>query len=470
MKHSKRNWMGVIVTLMVTSLLLAACQPQPAAPVTVEVPVEVIVTEVVIEEREVERVVEVTPAPVDYGEILWSSTQLRPVHEAERVRGVILTNFPGRVEFVPDDEGPFHDRVAAEVQAGSGTVALLGALHGDFSFMAPEGRLMDLTDLRGELADRNIPDSFWNLAQLGTDETYYVPWMQATYILAAHRDALEYLPAGADMDALTYDDLADWARNIFEATGDAKLGFPAGEQGLLHRFFQGFLVPGFSGGVVTTYASEGAADGWQWLVEVWPYVHPQSTTFNFMQEHLLTGEVWVAWDHTARLIDAFETLPDDLVAMPSPAGPHGRAFMPVLAGLAIPVTSPNVDGASALISYLTEPNTQITTLREVGFFPVVDVDFPAFVSDGVRLEGEAVSKQAASPDALPSLLPQGLGGRGGDFNRVFRDAFTRIVLGNEDIATVLDSLKVELQEIMDDTGAPCWAPDPDSGGQPCRVE
>jgi multiple sugar transport system substrate-binding protein len=453
----KNHLTKLLVLAAALSLIVTACQPQAQPP---QPPVEVVVTQIV----------EVVPTPMDYGNLVWLSTQLRPVQEAEKVRGVILDDFPGSVEFIPEDEGPFHDRITAEVQTNTGTVDVLGALHGNFSTMAPLGQLQDLTALRSSLADRGIPDSFWNVAQLNTDETYYVPWMQATYILAINKKAMDYIPAGADVNALTYDDLLAWAKNIKDATGDAKFGFPAGETGLLHRFFQGFLVPAYSGGVVTTFAGEDAAQGWQWMKDVWAYVNPQSTTYNFMQEQLLNEEVWIAWDHTARLKDAFEARPDDFIAAPVPAGPKGRAFMPVIAGLAIPVTTTNQAGAEALIAYLTQPEVQITTLREVGFFPVVAVDYPGFVSPGVKLEGEAVTLQAGSPDALPALLPQGLGGKGGDFNKVFRDTFTLIVLNGEDINSVLAEQKVILQAIMDETGAPCWSPDPDSAGQACQVK
>ncbi len=87
-----------------------------------------------------------------------------------------------------------------------------------------------------------------------------------------------------------------------------------------------------------------------------------------------------------------------------------------------------------------------------------------------QVAGEAVTTHAGSPDARPALLPQGLGGKGGDFNKVYRDTFTRIVLNGEDIATVLAEQKVTLQAIMNETGAPCWAPDPDSGGKACQVK
>jgi multiple sugar transport system substrate-binding protein len=467
--NKNRKWFAAATAfVLLLSVLLSACQPQ-----TVEVPKEVIVTQIVpgeVQEVIVTQVVEVVPTPVNYGDITWLSTQLRPVQEAEKVRGVILEDFPGKVEFIPEDEGPFHDRITAEVRTGQGTIDILGALHGNFSIMAPEGQLQDLTYMKDRLADRNIPDSFWNVAKLGTDKIYYVPWMQATYVMAINKKALDYLPAGVNVEALTYDDLLNWAKAIFEATGDRKLGFPAGESGLLHRWFQGFLVPSFSGGVVTTFGTPEAAQGWQWMKDVWQYVNPQSTTFNFMQEQLLSEEVWIAWDHVARLKDALEASPDSFLVVPVPAGPKGRAFMPVIAGLAIPVTTTNQAGAEALIEYLTQPKVQITTLREVGFFPVVEVEFPGFVSPGIRMEGEAVGKQAGAADALPALLPQGLGAKGGDFNKVFRDTFTRIVLNNEDVNTVLAEQKVILQSIMDETKAPCWAPDPDSGGQPCQVK
>ncbi len=64
-----------------------------------------------------------------------------------------------------------------------------------------------------------------------------------------------------------------------------------------------------------------------------------------MQEPLLGEEVWVAWDHVARLINAVKDRPDDFVMFPAPAGPKGRGYMPVIAGLAIPKGAANREGA-----------------------------------------------------------------------------------------------------------------------------
>jgi len=143
--------------------------------------------------------------------------------------------------------------------------------------------------------------------------------------------------------------------------------------------------------------------------------------------------------------------------------------MPVIVGVAIPKTAPNPEGARQMIRYLLQDDVQVSILREIAFFPVVGVSYPGFVTVGIRMEGEAVSKQAASPAALPALLPVGLGAKGGEINKIYRDAFTRIVLKNEDITKVLTEEGANLQKLLNDTGAPCWPPDPASTGA-CKLQ
>ena len=398
------------------------------------------------------------------GEVLFWSTQAKPVEEAQAMREQVLAGFSGDVDYQPNDGGPWITRLNAELSAGSGSIGVLGALHGDFAAMDPEN-LIDLSDLGVASAS----DTFNNLAMLGTDTMQYIPWMQASYIMAANREALQYLPDGADINALTYDQLIEWAANVHEATGEAKFGFPAGPDGLKHRFFQGYLYPSFTDGVVRTFASDAAVNAWETFARLWEHTNPASTNFSFMQEQLLSGDAWIVFDHTSRLANAFNERPDDFVAFPAPAGPTGRGFMPVLAGVAIPATAPNIDEARALVSYMLEPETQIATLRTTNFFPVVDVELPDDLPPSVQAAGNAIAAMSGSADANPGLLPAGLGDRGGDFNRVFVDSFERIILGGQDIRAVLDDQKTTLAAIMNDTGAPCWAPDAPSDGA-CPVE
>lgn len=395
-------------------------------------------------------------------EPLFWSTQAKPIEESQKMRDDVLAGFPGGVDYQPSDEGPWLTRMQAELQAGSGSIAVLGGLHGDLSSLG--GNLVDLSGIDAAA----VAPAMMELGSLGTGEQKYIPWMQATYLMVANRKALEFLPEGADINALSYDQLIDWARATAEATGGPKFGFPAGPQGLKHRFFQGFLLPAYTNSTVTNFRSDEAVVAWEKFRELWQYTNPAATNYSFMQEQLVTEEVWIAFDHVARIADAFNQRPDDFVAFPAPAGPKGRAFMPVVAGIAVPSTAPNMEESMALVQYMLQPETQIATLRATNFFPVIATDLPEDMPASVKASGPAIAAMTGAPDALPALLPMGLGDKGGQFNQVYTDTFERIILAGQDIRTVLDSQAEVLRALMVEANAPCWAPDAVSDG-PCPV-
>ncbi|GLQ77773.1 ABC transporter substrate-binding protein [Mesorhizobium huakuii] len=398
-------------------------------------------------------------------QVLFWSTQARPVEETQKMRDEVLKGFEGAVDYQVAEDGPWLTRLQAELQAGSGTIGLLGGLHGDFSTVG--ANLVDLSAV--DVGGVKVNEAYKKLGMLGTGEQKYMPWMQATYLMAANKQALQYLPAGTDLNTITYDQLIEWSKTIAEKTGSPKFGFPAGPKGLKHRFFEGFLYPSYTGSMVTKFRSAEAETAWNKFKELWQYTNPNSTNYAFMQEPLLSGEVWVAFDHVARLADAFNKKPDDFVAFPAPAGPAGRGFMPVVAGVAIPKTSPDQEKAKALVAYMLKPETQIATLKATNFFPVVDVKLPDDMPASVKAFGPAIATMTSAPDALPALLPMGLGDLGGKFNQVYTDSFERIVLGGEDVHGVLEQQAAALKAIIDQAKAPCWAPDKPSEGA-CPVE
>ncbi len=403
-----------------------------------------------------------------FAEVVFYSTQMRPVEEAKKIREKVLANFSGNVDFVPDETPIWITKIQAENKTGKVTVSLLGGLHGDFSPVA--SALDNVDDVLGKISGNNIVDTFVKTGKLGGNSQKYIPWAQATYIMAAHKDALAYLPKGADVNALSYNQLAQWGQNMEEALGERKIGFPAGPKGLMHRFFQGYLYPSFTDGVVRTFKSKNAENMWAKFRRFWHQsVSPRSTSFNNMSEHLLSGEVLVAFDHTARLIPAFNERPNDFVAFPAPSAQYGRGFMAVIVGLAIPKGAPERTEASDLIRYLTSKEAQLTVLEEIGFFPIIDIELPSNLPKGTQLAGDAVSLQSSSSDALPALLPSGLGTKGGEFSKVYKDTFETIVFRNANISKVLEAQAKKLTAIMQESGASCWAPDAPSKG-PCPVK
>lgn len=395
------------------------------------------------------------------------STQFNPVEEAERFRRLLGRSVDAEVSYVTADPGPFATQLRAQVDAGSVRASLIGGVHGELAPLA-DGYLTDLTDLVSGLGDLGWPPEFLDLARLGTDRTWYVPWAQASYVLAARTETLEHLPSGADVHDLSYDQLLDWAIAARRANGNQPvLGLPAGPKGLLHRFTQGFLLPSFSGGQITTFRSREATEGWEYLRELWRNVVPTSTNYDFMQEPLASGEATIGWDHVARLINAPAAEPDKWTMVPSPRGPAGRGYLVVLLGMAIPRGAPDEDTAHRVIAALSKPQAQLDLLRTNAFFPTTRVDLPADLPPAITLEADAIERQRTSDGALIGLPPVGLGTREGEVTKVFQDCFRSIVLDGADIRSTLDSQASVLNGLLTELKVPCWAPDPP--GARCEV-
>ena len=407
------------------------------------------------------------PEHADDSGLLFLSTQLRPVEEAEKMRKHVLAGYDGAVSFVGSDLGPFLDRLRAEA-GGKGRISLVGSLHGDLLTLAEEGLLLDLGDLAEELSGRDFHPDFLELAHFH-DAPVYIPWMQATYLMVARWEAVDLLPSGTDIDDLGYDQLLAWAARVNREQGGRKLGFPAAPDGLIRRFLQGYALPSFTGALHTRFQSDDAVTMWAWMRQAWTQSSRQSPSYAFMQQPLQAGEVWIAWDHVARLVDALKAEPSEFVAFPAPAGPKGLGYIPVLTGLAIPKNSPDPQGAMRLIRYLTRPATAQVTMAELGFFPpTTTFALSSSLSAHIRGEARAVQRQTTNPRARPSLLPMGLKDQTYAYDEVFRAIFDEVVVQRRPIPAALQAKGRQLQSVLDSVEARCWLPDPPSSGT-CRV-
>jgi multiple sugar transport system substrate-binding protein len=407
------------------------------------------------------------PLAVFSESLLFISTQLNPVHEANEMRQVILKDYTGDVDFQPYDNRAIFKRFLTD-SSKLKHPDLVGGLHGDFVILQREGVLKNLDKVYNQMTNRKFIKSFVNLGKLGQDHLYFIPWMQATYIMAANRKALKYLPKNVDLNTLTYSQLVEWSANIYRETGQMKLGLPLGTKGLIHRFFQGYLYPSYTGSTVSNFRSSEAETMWQEVQQLWKYVNKRSLTFDHMDEPLLSEEVWIAWDHTARVLSAFKKYPKDFIAFPAPAGPKGRGFMAVVSGLGIPKAASDYKKSIALINYLTRTESQLLMLENLGFFPVVETNQQKDTNALTMLK-DAVSLQASSGKVVPSSLPIGLGEMSREFNLIYIRTFSNIILRGKTIRPVLQKQSEKLRQIIQKAKAPCWPPDETSMG-PCPVK
>ena len=344
------------------------------------------------------------------GTVGFLSTQFTPVEEKQRYEAVLKKFLKVPVAYNPVDAGVFASTVRSQVDSGNVSLSLLGGLHGDLAPLADS--LEDVDPLIRDLAGRGFGKDILELTKVGGTTSKYVPWMQATYLVAVNKKALEWLPSGVDVNDLSYEDFLAWAKAAKRGAGRPVFGMPAGPKGLHHRFYQGFLLPSFTGGQITTFRNPDAVTAWNYMRELWDNMAPASTNYDAMQEPLARGEVLVAWDHVARLVGAPAYKPDDWLMVPAPRGPMGRGYMLIVAGVALPKGGRERERAEQAIRGLSEPVTQIETLRSNAFFPVVQTELPTDLRGAVALEAAAVRLQQRSPGALLALPPVGLGSQG----------------------------------------------------------
>lgn len=401
------------------------------------------------------------------GDFTFISTQFTPIEEKQRYEKILSTHVKDfKIAYNSMTAGEVVTQVSAQVKANKVSIGLVGGLHGDLATLADN--LEDLDTVKSQLSSVGISDDLWSLATLGGSTVKYIPWMQATYVVAAHKSALAYLPSGADQNKLTYDQYLQWAINARKATGKAVFGFPAGPKGLYHRFFQGFLLPSFTGGQVTGFASADAVTAWKYMKELWANMNPASTNYDNLQEPMARGEVLVGWDHVARLVNAPKDKPDDWVMLPSPTGPKGQGYMLVVAGFGVP-RGADLDQATKVMTALSQLPAQAETLRQNAFFPVVKGDLPTDLPPAVSLEAKAVGAQQNAVNAIVAVPPVGLGKRDGEVSQVYKDCFAQICKDGKEPAAVLGAQAKILQGILDQAKVPCWTPDKAVAGQTCSV-
>jgi multiple sugar transport system substrate-binding protein len=237
---------------------------------------------------------------------------------------------------------------------------------------------------------------------------------------------------------------------MYRSTGQARLGFPVGPNGLMARFLQGYLYPSFTGSMTDGFSGTEATGMWRYLRDLWRYVAPSSLVLDRMDNALLNGEVWVAWDHTARLLQAFKEQPDRFVAFPAPVGPKGRGFISVMAGLGVLRGSAS-PSAESLIEYLTRPLIQVETMESVGFLPVVEIGTRTTTSKGLSALLRAVVEQAGSADAIVSAVPIRAAASARRFDLAYLVAFSRIVLRAMGTQEVLARQEKMLREAETDS-------------------
>lgn len=326
--------------LIMSSMILVACQPEVITEtvevikeVEVEVPVEV----------EVEVEVEV---PVASKTLVFSSRLFSPPREQEFFINEIIKPFEDEfgvtVNFQIIDDQTLLDRAAVQQGTDHVTTDIVVAHNSRMAEWIDAGWVMDLTDVVASWDDRHFSEAFvQNTNKDGSQ--YFLPVGADVYLLLANNMAVDYLPAGVDLDTITWEQYADWAVAIAEGEGEGKVcitGIPS--KSWVYMF--GGTALSFGSGFPDANSS-GAMAAWK----IWETIGkaegfvPTVLNIDSCVDPMMREEAWLTVFHNARAGQVYASNETQFTLAPAPTGPTGTGSIAGVSGYAVMEGSANYE-------------------------------------------------------------------------------------------------------------------------------
>lgn len=446
----RRAFSLLLFVALLGATILAGCAPTEVIK-TVEVP-----GEKVIETVEVEKPVEVE-VEVPAKTLMLGSEMFAPPAEQEFFINEILKPFEVEtgvtVNFQVIEGSALFDRVTVQQATKHVTTDVILAFNGRFAWWTDAGYVESLDLAMGQLTGRTILPAFDSSAVVGGSR-YFVPISADVYLTVAHNDALPYMPAGADMDSLTYEQYADWAVAIAEGEGEGKVCMTGVPQKMwIYQFGTSALAYGLNPAGLNQPAfpnvnSAASATAWeQWAkIGAADGFMPTILSVDNCTDFLMREEAWLSVTHNARVGQVYASNETLYTVGPAPLGSAGIGTIAGAHGLGIVKGSANYDAAVLLLEYLTRPEVQVKLNKGAGgFIPVVGEALDFLGDDPAD---EIVRKALiVLENGIPSFLPIADFEDWGSVKKVFDDVFEEMVLGGD--GTVDQALLDEAQARLD---------------------
>ena len=293
--------------------------------------------------------------------------------------------------------------------------------------------------------DRTFSKAFRESISSG-GRTYFAPVGGDVYLLLANKKALPYLPAGADVQALTWEEYVDWAVAIADGEGEGKCAVTGVPMKSLIYMYGGMFLS--YGGEFPVINSPGALEGWKLLSKMTDAYTPTVNTYDNVSSPMKNGEAWLTVAHMVRCGEAYRSNPSAFVLAPAPAGPAGIGSIAGTSGFAVVNGAPNEDLAIKFVEYMTEPAMAVRIARGTGgFIPPID---EAIEQLGTSIEDEIIAKGIyVLKNGVVSGVPGGDYTSWGAVKQVYDDAFQKLILGGAPINRATQGILDGYQAALD---------------------
>ena len=257
-------------------------------------------------------------------------------------------------------------------------------------------------------------------------QTYFAPVGGDVYLLLANNEALKYLPAGADVQDITWEQYVDWAVAMAEGEGEGKCAVTGVPMSSLIYMYGGMFLS--YGGEFPVVNSPGAAEAWKLLTRMKNAYSPTVMTYNNVTMPMKSGETWLTVAHMARVGEAYSANPSNYVLAPAPRGPEGIGSIAGTSGFAVMQGAEHRDLALKFIEYMTRPEIAVAVARGTGgFLPPIDEAIEALgdsPTDEIIKNGIMVLQ-----NGVVSGLPTSDYTSWGAVKQVYDDIFVEMIIG-----------------------------------------
>ncbi len=276
-------------------------------------------------------------------------------------------------------------------------------------------------------------------------KTYFAPVGGDVYLLLANKKALKYLPAGVDVQDITWEQYVDWAVAIADGEGEGKTAVTGVPMKSLIYMYGGMFLS--YGGEFPVINSPGAIEGWKLLTKLHKAYSPTVMTYDNVTAPMKSGETWLTVAHMARTGEAYRSNPSNYVIAKAPKGPKGIGSIAGVSGFGIPVGAENRDLALKFIEFMTRPDIAVKVARGTGgFLPPID---EAIAVLGDSPVDEVIKKGVmVLQTGVVSGVPGSAYTSWGAVKQVYDDVFAEMIIGTGVFdKALLDAAQAKLEAL-----------------------
>lgn len=319
---------------------------------------------------------------------------------------------------------------------GRMNIDVFGQDNMQLAILVKKGLVQDLSAEEGEIPEEVVPA----LIEAGRfdDRLYFMPYRPNIQIVYYNTD--KFRKYGLNPPR-TWDELYAVAKAFYDHEGIGRVLIKAAGGIATTTQMYEFIVS--AGGNPLTFNDQGTIDTFTFIQKLWRYVAPDSrkAKYDTSNDYLAREACYIMqnWPFGYRLL-VKEYGKTNIMVYGGFAGPVRRAHVVGGDVLGIPVGAPHRDLALAFIHYMETREVQEKLVSNLGW-PSIRTDAYGRVPDWMKPQFSAV-REALRYGVFRANVPYWT-----EFNKLFNEAFIRIVINHAPVKSTLDEYHHKMESV-----------------------